>query len=116
MPARNLKLTPGPMNWISLNGRNRGEYWLLKSDHFHVDLHPSRKPSRAASPPRFPTPPSAFSHAVLLKFPGHADWRRTLEVLKSSKVSLKANLDRKSTRLNSSHGYISYAVFCLKKK
>ena len=33
------------------------------------------------------------SHAVLLKFPGHADWRRTLEVLKSSKVSLKAALE-----------------------
>src|SRR2546422_3819115 len=28
----------------------------------------------------------------------------------------KGSLDRKSTRLNSSHGYISYAVFCLKKK
>src|SRR5687768_18333428 len=28
----------------------------------------------------------------------------------------RAQLDRKSTRLNSSHGYISYAVFCLKKK
>src|SRR2546422_7113334 len=28
----------------------------------------------------------------------------------------RANSDRKSTRLNSSHGYISYAVFCLKKK
>src|SRR2546422_8440876 len=27
-----------------------------------------------------------------------------------------AKEDRKSTRLNSSHGYISYAVFCLKKK
>src|SRR2546422_8589847 len=27
-----------------------------------------------------------------------------------------AQADRKSTRLNSSHGYISYAVFCLKKK
>src|SRR2546422_6816369 len=26
------------------------------------------------------------------------------------------HIDRKSTRLNSSHGYISYAVFCLKKK
>src|SRR5687768_18313935 len=26
------------------------------------------------------------------------------------------NTDRKSTRLNSSHGYTSYAVFCLKKK
>src|SRR2546422_1409283 len=29
---------------------------------------------------------------------------------------LDLTLDRKSTRLNSSHGYISYAVFCLKKK
>src|SRR5687768_18359063 len=29
---------------------------------------------------------------------------------------LVERLDRKSTRLNSSHGYISYAVFCLKKK
>src|SRR2546429_7030001 len=28
----------------------------------------------------------------------------------------RAMRDRKSTRLNSSHGYISYAVFCLKKK
>src|SRR2546429_6615184 len=31
-------------------------------------------------------------------------------------VELSTSLDRKSTRLNSSHGYISYAVFCLKKK
>src|SRR2546422_6932126 len=29
---------------------------------------------------------------------------------------ISARGDRKSTRLNSSHGYISYAVFCLKKK
>src|SRR2546422_10506885 len=29
---------------------------------------------------------------------------------------LVTDIDRKSTRLNSSHGYISYAVFCLKKK
>src|ERR1041385_8788966 len=29
---------------------------------------------------------------------------------------MRAWRDRKSTRLNSSHGYISYAVFCLKKK
>src|SRR2546422_3421580 len=28
----------------------------------------------------------------------------------------RVRADRKSTRLNSSHGYISYAVFCLKKK
>src|SRR2546422_4333487 len=31
-------------------------------------------------------------------------------------MGFRANRDRKSTRLNSSHGYISYAVFCLKKK
>src|SRR2546422_6290159 len=31
-------------------------------------------------------------------------------------VHLGSFRDRKSTRLNSSHGYISYAVFCLKKK
>src|SRR2546422_6432114 len=31
-------------------------------------------------------------------------------------VRARADRDRKSTRLNSSHGYISYAVFCLKKK
>src|SRR5687768_18196806 len=30
--------------------------------------------------------------------------------------SIPVHIDRKSTRLNSSHGYISYAVFCLKKK
>src|SRR5205809_4110435 len=30
--------------------------------------------------------------------------------------NVTAEKDRKSTRLNSSHGYISYAVFCLKKK
>src|SRR3989449_4951150 len=29
---------------------------------------------------------------------------------------VRVRADRKSTRLNSSHGYISYAVFCLKKK
>src|SRR2546429_3113302 len=37
-------------------------------------------------------------------------------VRRSSGKSLESFKDRKSTRLNSSHGYISYAVFCLKKK
>src|SRR5687768_18122549 len=32
------------------------------------------------------------------------------------RVASGGRQDRKSTRLNSSHGYISYAVFCLKKK
>src|SRR5687768_18341835 len=45
---------------------------------------------------------------------GHAlaDRRRSL----GRPRVLHAHGDRKSTRLNSSHGYISYAVFCLKKK
>src|SRR2546429_4288009 len=34
----------------------------------------------------------------------------------SSHAGIRRSIDRKSTRLNSSHGYISYAVFCLKKK
>src|SRR2546422_4672987 len=36
--------------------------------------------------------------------------------LTSCNSQLSSGGDRKSTRLNSSHGYISYAVFCLKKK
>src|SRR2546422_7367230 len=38
-------------------------------------------------------------------------WRKIAAVLTKGQGG-----DRKSTRLNSSHGYISYAVFCLKKK
>src|SRR2546429_5389974 len=37
-------------------------------------------------------------------------------VLVAWAFALVGTTDRKSTRLNSSHGYISYAVFCLKKK
>src|SRR2546422_3870829 len=36
--------------------------------------------------------------------------------LRQAAAELADRRDRKSTRLNSSHGYISYAVFCLKKK
>src|SRR2546429_5799592 len=41
-------------------------------------------------------------------------WSGALLVLVGGLAGVQ--LDRKSTRLNSSHGYISYAVFCLKKK
>lgn len=36
--TKEILLTEGPMEWIALNGRNHGQYWLLKADHFHVDL------------------------------------------------------------------------------
>src|SRR3989449_3396724 len=38
------------------------------------------------------------------------------KIIHVSPLGLAPGRDRKSTRLNSSHGYISYAVFCLKKK
>ena len=36
--TKEMTLTDGPMNWISINGRSHGQYWLLKSNHFHISL------------------------------------------------------------------------------
>jgi S1-C subfamily serine protease len=36
--SKEIQMTEGPMNWVSLKGHNHGEYWLLKTKHFHVDL------------------------------------------------------------------------------
>src|SRR2546422_7695396 len=49
---------------------------------------------------------SSIAHQVQLVLPG----------VEARPIRRVAEGDRKSTRLNSSHGYISYAVFCLKKK
>src|SRR2546429_7405797 len=57
------------------------------------------------------------------RFWRRSSWRgwenlmKSLQFKHSRQPSLfRVNPDRKSTRLNSSHGYISYAVLCLKKK
>src|SRR2546429_931207 len=90
-----------------------------------------RRPPRS---PLFPYPPLFRSHAAATLHPpdpraeqhvGLPDLiaefglkllvRRWGEQLLFRKAALFEE-DRKSTRLNSSHGYISYAVFCLKKK
>src|SRR2546422_6988444 len=47
---------------------------------------------------------------------GHLACSRAASALGLAQTSPSPAGDRKSTRLNSSHGYISYAVFCLKKK
>src|SRR2546422_8432429 len=47
---------------------------------------------------------------------GEAGAGRILGALGRGREMSVTRRDRKSTRLNSSHGYISYAVFCLKKK
>src|SRR5699024_12042405 len=51
--------------------------------------------------------------AILNITPDHLDRHKTMECYIAVKESIT---DRKSTRLNSSHVSISYAVFCLKKK
>src|SRR2546429_6089179 len=66
---------------------------------------PSGPEARAASPQR--SPPAVLSR--LARRPPCAGIPQTPDPLVGAR-------DRKSTRLNSSHGYISYAVFCLKKK
>src|SRR5947208_11706990 len=59
---------------------------------------------------------------ALTQLKGMKDAEQRVQVLVAENSNLKAKLadaektDRKSTRLNSSHQIISYAVFCLKKK
>src|SRR2546422_7222112 len=69
----------------------------------------------------------ASAHRIEKRFPvtgrpvitvHNANGRIEVKSWKKPEVVVVGNhaRDRKSTRLNSSHGYISYAVFCLKKK
>src|SRR2546422_8049917 len=64
--------------------------------------------SRARTTPGWPVPANGVNLSEdTLREPKFADF---------GSRSVSSERDRKSTRLNSSHGYISYAVFCLKKK
>src|SRR3989454_3164891 len=69
-------------------------------------------------PPSVPVPhpaaPDAFPMVRLPKHLSHPDFRPVFATAAALDVAL--GVDRKSTRLNSSHLVISYAVFCLKKK
>src|SRR2546429_2769246 len=72
---------------------------------------------------RRPPRSTLFPYTTLFRSflpPGSYDVRAELSGFRTETrqgVTVRVNdKDRKSTRLNSSHGYISYAVFCLKKK
>src|SRR2546429_1669492 len=67
----------------------RYSHWALREQRIAAD--PTARMLAARQPPRVPHTLTQAQVEALLR-------------------------DRKSTRLNSSHGYISYAVFCLKKK
>src|SRR5260221_7822170 len=61
----------------------------------------------------------SWQRSVRGSFSAHLDCRRLRPVLAHQihkEVFQRTDRDRKSTRLNSSHTVISYAVFCLKKK
>src|SRR3712207_8687960 len=72
---------------------------------------------------RRPPRSTLFPYTTLFRSEGYSTCREKLStarnvrrrILKSSQ-SDQFSIDRKSTRLNSSHANISYAVFCLKKK
>src|SRR2546429_88620 len=82
-----------------------------------------RPPSGSAPTMRNRSPATESSAPTRQRRPGRtrARQRRSSSRAKKSNSTgrppgSRARTDRKSTRLNSSHGYISYAVFCLKKK
>src|SRR2546422_3370063 len=65
-------------------------------------------------------PPRSTLFPYTTLFRSHVPHPHVLQIARGAHGELDAEQvfgrDRKSTRLNSSHGYISYAVFCLKKK
>src|SRR5438128_7064408 len=67
---------------------------------------------------RRPPRSTLFPYTTLFRSHFEPAERREVRALQDSRLVLvlAPNPDRKSTRLNSSHGSISYAVFCLKKK
>src|SRR5256884_1495356 len=76
--------------------------------------------SQTMEPPQFIPSREVARHGGRPAYRAHdADsqaWESALRTRGSLPEDPAQCVDRKSTRLNSSHGYISYAVFCLKKK
>src|SRR2546430_10708644 len=69
---------------------------------------------------RRPPRSTLFPYTTLFRSPAFSAWAASSSSEKSPVESVECTWstagDRKSTRLNSSHSQISYAVFCLKKK
>src|SRR2546429_2793028 len=66
-------------------------------------------------PPPAPAPAPARPTVTLQANPTTINKGESSTLTWNSTDATQLSIDRKSTRLNSSHGYISYAVFCLKK-
>lgn len=119
--TKEIVMTEGPMPWLAVNGAHRGDYWLLKTNHFDVVLEPISKTLTGAAVATIEgngtlvvssepdgaevyldgkflgNTPATLKlpigpHTIRLKAPGHADWERAVEILKDSQLNLKAQL------------------------
>src|SRR5690606_41163690 len=105
-----LALLPPPPLFFSLQGcghrRDLHSFPTRRSSDLPKPHRSSRSPTATMAAPRLPSRPSTP--------PSGGSPSRTR--VQASTGSPPPSEDRKSTRLNSSHVKISYAVFCLKKK
>src|SRR5690625_6683999 len=88
-------------------------FLYCSADHRHLHSFPTRRSSDlswpiAAKQPKQPGRAISSACTITVPSPSETAFHRA--------KSLPSPADRKSTRLNSSHVAISYAVFCLKKK
>src|SRR5438132_4117493 len=87
-------------------------YCPVYATHGRPHSSPTRRSSDlSASSPATMSPAVAYSRSVRVRLVARATGRRA-----AVPADARHATDRKSTRLNSSHTVISYAVFCLKKK
>src|SRR5207248_10600852 len=102
-------------------------WFLLQSYGSHQDLHsfPTRRSSDLGAMRHVNLDPVGAVLDLLARDLAHlhwtvaelrAFWDHNVRVVAFERVATGDREDRKSTRLNSSHRTISYAVFCLKKK
>src|SRR5438105_6790398 len=97
--------------------------YILQSSAIHVELHsfPTRRSSdlmvkaTRKAPCRLLAPGQNRKSGITQHTPWASSEADIMPIQSSCSSGLRS-LDRKSTRLNSSHEWISYAVFCLKKK
>src|SRR3989449_2877541 len=94
---------------------DRGVFGSTHEAHGEMDMSITDGPflSRLFSPRAF----TAISHSFFMDLNAlYVDLGLGFLIAGALAIKKPSPRDRKSTRLNSSHGYISYAVFCLKKK
>src|SRR5258708_34383793 len=109
--TKEVQMTEGPINWVSLKGHEHGKYWLLKPSHFHVDLDPvskvftgkiSTEIPEAAEAPReadlTPEPPleDVIAHAkpAVVRLKGLGGWGSGFFVMEKGVIATNSHVAR----------------------